>query len=100
MVTDGPPCERHAFDHVGIERALREKFRTPDFRASCSKTSMKSLPMVLRFCSGSSDSSERLEEGFGSIHVHKRNVVAVAKERHHFLRFREPHQAMVHEHAS
>ncbi len=25
MVTDGPAGERHAFDHVGIERALREE---------------------------------------------------------------------------
>ena len=46
----GSAGERHALDDVGIERALGEERRAAGLVASSSKTSMKSRPMVLRFC--------------------------------------------------
>ena len=62
----GPAGERHALDHVGVERALGQELRgcwsapeapeeepPPSFLASSSNTSMKSPPMVLRLASGS-----------------------------------------------
>ena len=53
--------ERHALDHVRIERALRQELRRRrSSSASRSNTSMNNLPMVLRFCSGSSTPSSAL----------------------------------------
>jgi hypothetical protein len=49
----GPAGERDALDHVGIERALGEELGAAELRASASKTSMNSRPMVLRLVSGS-----------------------------------------------
>ena len=60
---------------------------------------MNSLPMVFRFCSGSVDAGQRTEEMLLGIHVHERNVVAVAKQRHDLLGFAEPQQAVVDEDA-
>ena len=48
------PLERDALDDVRVERALHEPLaRRAPSAASSSKTSMKTRPMILRFCSGS-----------------------------------------------
>ncbi len=60
---------------------------------------MNSLPMVLRLTSGSVDAFERVEEQVFGAHVHQRDVVAVAEQRHHLLGLAEPQQAVVDEHA-
>ena len=48
------PDDRHALDHVRIERALREEVeRARASRPRASNTSMNAAPMIFRFCSGS-----------------------------------------------
>jgi hypothetical protein len=41
------------FDHVGVDRALRQPPGVASLAASAWKTSTNSRPMILRFCSGS-----------------------------------------------
>ena len=60
---------------------------------------MNSLPIVLRFCFGIGDAGELAEEQRLRLHVHERNVVVVAEQRHDLLRLAEPQQAVVDEHA-
>ena len=60
---------------------------------------MNSLPMVLRFASGSVDAVERVEEQRLGVDVHERDVVAVAEQRDDLLGLAEPQQAVVDEHA-
>ena len=54
LITALGPLHADALDHVRVERALHQVFRVFDvgWRAS-SNTSMNSLPMILRFFSGS-----------------------------------------------
>jgi hypothetical protein len=65
MVTEGPPVERDAFDHIGIERALGEELRAA-FLGFGSKTSMNSLADELALGLGIGDAGERAEEGFAA----------------------------------
>ena len=60
---------------------------------------MNNLPMVLRFCSGSSTPASALRNVPRRVDVHQRNVVAVAEQRHDLLRLAEPQQAVIDEHA-
>src|SRR5262249_52065850 len=91
--------ERHAFDHIRIERALRKKLGAADFLRLCLEHIDEQLADGLALLLRILNALERLEERFRGIHVHERNVVALAKHRHDFLRFGEPHQAMIDEHA-
>ena len=48
---------------------------------------------------GVGNAFERREERVGRVHVHQRDVVAVAEQRHDLLGLGEPHQAVIDEHA-
>ena len=91
--------ERHALDHVGIERALRQKFRAADlFRFALEHIDEEladGLALLLRVA----DAGERAEEQVAGLDVHQRNVVGAAKQRDDLLGFGEPQQAVVDEHA-
>src|SRR5215470_14488149 len=89
--------ERHAFDNIRIERALRKKLGAADFLRLCLERFDEQLPDGLALLLRILDAFERFEERFRSIHVHERNVVALAKHRHDLLRFGEPHQAVIDE---
>src|SRR5262245_26712066 len=91
--------ERHAFDNIRIERALRKKLGAADFLRLCLEHFDEQLPDGLALLLRVLDALERLEERLRGIHVHERNVVALAEHRHDFLRFGEPHQSMIDEHA-
>src|SRR5262245_23725503 len=87
--------ERNALDYVGVERALGEKFRASSFPGFLFENVDEELADGLALLLGILDAGERLEERFGRIHVHKRNVVTVKKKGHDLLRLSETHQAMV-----
>ena len=70
----------------------------PIFFASSSNTSMNSLPMVLRFSSGSVTPASAFRKVLG-VHMNERDVVAVAEQRHDLLGLGEPQQAVIDEHA-
>ena len=46
------------------------------------------------------DAGKRLEKDVGPIHMHQRDVVALAEERHYFLRSAKPHQSVIDQNAS
>ena len=60
---------------------------------------MNSLPMVLRFCSGSVTPASSPKKLLRRINVNQRNVVVIAEQVHDGLSFRQPQQAVVDEHA-
>ena len=95
----GPAGERHALDHVGIERALRQEFGAAELlRLGVEHVDEQPADgLALRFRVG--DAGERVEEQRLGIDVDERNVVAVAKQRHDLLRLGQPQQAVIDEHA-
>ena len=71
----------------------------PSFLASASNTSMNSLPMVLRFCSGSVTPSSAPRKCVRGVDVHQRDVVVAAEQIDDGLAFVQPQQAVIDEHA-
>jgi hypothetical protein len=53
LITALGPLERHALDHVGIQRALHQEADLAELVGLAVEHSMKMRPMILRFCSGS-----------------------------------------------
>ena len=84
----GAAGERHALDHVGIERALREEVRAADLLRFRSNTSMNRRPMILRFCFGVGDAGELAEEQLRGVDMDQRDVVVVAEQVDHGLALR------------
>ncbi len=80
------PCARNSappiFSRFGLEH-VDEQFAD-------------GLALLLRVV----DAVERFEENLGRVHVHQRNIVAAAKQRHDLLGFAEPQQPVIDEHAS
>ena len=76
----------HGFDHVGIERALREKLRLARRAWSrASKTSMNVLPMILRLRSGIGHALEPAQEQFRGVLVLQLDLEMSAENLlHHF----------------
>ena len=95
----GPAGERHALDHVGVERALRQKFRAAEFfrlrLEHVNEQFADGLALLLRIL----DPGEVLEKQLLGFDVHERDVVAVAEERDHFLGLAEAQEAVIDEHA-
>ena len=60
---------------------------------------MNSLPMILRFSSGSLDAGERVEERLARIDMDERDVVVAAKQRDDLLRLAQAQQAVIDEDA-
>ena len=92
-------CERHAFDHVGIERALRQEFGAADFLRFVLEDVDEILADHLALCLGFRNARQRIEKALGSVNVDERNVVVIAEKADDFVRFAEPHQPVIDEHA-
>jgi hypothetical protein len=100
MVTDGPPEN----DHIGIERALRQKVDRPlavarDAARLRLERVDEQLADRLALGLGVFDAFERLNEGFGRVDMDQRNVEMTAKQPHHFVGFALAHEPVVDEHA-
>ena len=91
--------ERHALDHVGIERALRQKFGAADLlRLGIEHVDEQASDgLALEF--GIGDAGEFAEELLRRIHMHQRNVVVVPEQVDHGLAFVLAQQAVIDEHA-
>ena len=94
-----PAGERHALDHVGIERALRQELGAAELLRFRLEHVDEQLADGLALLLGIGDAGERVEEHRLGVDVHQRNVVVAAEQRHHLLGLGEPHQAVVDEHA-
>ena len=95
----GPAGKRHALDHVGIERALRQKLGAAEFfrlgLEHVDEQSADGLALGLRVL----DPGEVLEKKLLGFDVHQRDVVAVAKQSDHLAGLAEAQQAVIDEHA-
>ncbi len=91
--------EADALDDVGIERALREEVGAADlFRFGLEhvdELGADELALGFRIA----DPVEPAEEVGARVHVHQRDVVAVAEQAHDLLGLAQPHQPMVDEDA-
>ena len=94
-----PAGERHALDHVRIERALREEIRAADLLRllleHIDEQPADGLALDLRI----GRAGERVEEQLLGLHMHQRDVVVVAEQRDDLLALAEPHQPVIDEHA-
>ena len=77
--------------------ARNRRRRSSSLRAS--KTSMNSLPMVLRLLSGSAMPASAPRKGLLGVHVDERDVVVAAEQAHDLLRLAEAQQAVIDEDA-
>src|SRR5450631_3093024 len=91
--------ERYAFDHVGIERALRQKIRAADFFGLRVEHVDEQTADGFSLLFGIADACEFAEEKFGYINMHQRDVVVVPEQIDHGLGLVEPQQPVIDEHA-
>ena len=96
--------ERHALDHVGIERALGEKLdRAAAVAGDAARFGVEhvdeQLADRLAFGLGVIDAGERLQELVGRVDMDKRDVEVAAEQAHHLVRFPLPHEPVIDEHA-
>ena len=94
-----PARKRHALDHVGIERALRQEVGAAELRLLLLEDLDEEPPDGLALRLGVGDAGQRVEEQRLGLDVDQWDVVAVAKQRHHLLPLGQPQQAVVDEHA-
>src|SRR5262249_45040436 len=87
--------ERHALDHVGVECAPRQKIEAAELLRLRLEDIDEELTDRLALEFGIGDAGKRVEKERLRLHVDERDVVAVAKQRHDFLRLGEPQQSMV-----
>jgi hypothetical protein len=86
-----PAGEADAFDHVRIERALGEEIGPAD----CLRLGLEHGDEL----GAVGDSLKPAEEIVAGVHVHQRDLVASAEQRHDLLRLIRSHQPMIDEHA-
>ena len=86
MVTDGPPVERHALDHVGVERALRQEVGAADLLGLGLEDVDEQPADDLALLLGVGDAGERAEEEVARVDMDERDVVVVAEQPHDLLR--------------
>ena len=96
--------ERHRFDHVGIERALREELdRAAPVGGDLCRLALERLDEQpadrLALGLGVGDAGERAEEGAAGLDMDERDVEMVAEQPHDFLALARAHQAVIDEHA-
>ena len=91
--------EGDALDHVGIERALRQKIRAADFLGFRVEHVDEQAADGLALDFGIGDAFELAEELLRRIHMHQRDVVVVPEQVDDGLGFVEPQHAVVDEHA-
>ena len=96
----GTARERHAFDHVWIERALRKKIRAANFLRFLIEHIDKEFSNRLALHFWIADAFKRIEEQLLGVHMDERNVVMILEKRDDFLRFAQSQQPMIDEDAS
>ena len=104
IVDRGPAGERHALDHVGIERALRQKLDRPLAVArDAARLGLERVDEELadRLALGLRivEPLERLEEFVGRVDMDERDVEMAAEQAHHLLRLALAHEAVIDEDA-
>ena len=92
--------ERHALDHVGIERALRQEVRAADLLGFRIEHVDEQPPDGLALDFGVGDAFELAEELLRGINMHQRDVVVMPEQVDDGLGFIEPQHAVIDEHAS
>ena len=96
--------ERHALDHVGIERALRQKLDRPlAVAGDAARLGLERVDEQLadRLALGLRvfDAFQRLYELLRCVDMNERDVEMAAEQVHHFIRFTLAHEPVVDEHA-
>src|ERR1700737_4074155 len=83
-------AEGHALDHIGIERALREKFCAPELARFLLEHVDEELADGLSLLLGIGDAGKCVEKDASRFDMHQRNIVAVAKERYDLFALAKP----------
>ena len=101
----GAAAERHAFDHVRVKRALRQEFwRAAPVLRDFFRLGIECLDEQPSDCLaldlGVFDALQRAEEKLMRLDVMQRNIIVVAKQRHHFRSLALAQQAVIDEDAS
>ena len=101
----GAAAERHAFDHIRVKRALSQKFwrAAPVLRdLLCFRLEgLDEQPSDrLALDLGVLDALQRAEEKLVRLDMMQRNIIVVAKQRHHFRSLALAQQAVIDEDAS
>ena len=91
--------ERHALDHVGIERALREELRAADLLRLRLERLDEQAADDLALLLGVVDAVQLAEEQLGGIDVHERDVERAAEQLDDLVGLVQAHQAVVDEDA-
>ncbi len=91
--------EGDAFDHIGIERALRQEIRAAEFRRLLIEhiDEQRADRLALGFRVG--DAVQRRQKAFRCIDMHERNIVRAAKQRDDLLRLALAQQPVIDEDA-
>jgi len=92
-------AEGYALDHIGVERALRQKLCATELACFLLEHVDEELSYGLSLLLGIGHATERVEKHAFRFDMHQRNIVAVAKERYDLLGLAEPQQAMIDENA-
>jgi hypothetical protein len=92
-------CRARAFDHVGINRALRQEARVAHaagfFLKDADELLADDAPLLFRV----GDTGQRAEEAGGGVHADQFHPQRLVERRRHLLAFIAPQQASVHEDA-
>src|SRR5690349_7981243 len=94
-----PTGERHAFDHVGIRRALRQKLRAADFLGFGLEHIDEQFADGLALLLGVFDAMERFEKSVLRLNMNERNIVGIAEQRHDALALAEAKKPVIDEDA-
>ena len=92
-----PAVKRDALDDVGVERALRQKFRAADLMRRFVENLDEQAPDRLALLLGIGDAFKSRQEAFVGLHMDQRNVVGAAEQAFDFLRFALAQQAVIDE---
>ncbi len=94
-----PAGERHALDHVGIQRALRQKIRATNFLGFRIEHIDEQPPdgLALHFRIG--DAGKLTQKRLGGVNMHQRNVVVMPEQIDDGFRLVLPQHAVIDEHA-
>ena len=92
--------EADAFDHIGVERALRQEICTADFLGFFVKYVDEFRANEFAFRLGVGDTRQARHKAFFSVHDNKRDVIMVAEQGFDLFAFIHAQQAMVNKDAS
>ena len=94
-----PAGERHALDHVGVERALGQELGAAELLGLLVEHVDEERADGLALGLGVGLAGERGQEALAGIDMHERDVEVAAEQRHDLLGLVQPQQAVVDEDA-